>query len=168
MSRGTGKHGSWASVEQRVTEVYGWLVAGVTTPQIHKLANDEAHAWNVSPRTVRTYIAKARERLKAAAEIRADEEMGKAIARIEAIHRRAMLRTTRPDKEGKTRSDPDLRTALASVQTIIDLLGLKVGKGIDAAELLAVLEDEIVRKRRKVAELEAHYALPSAPDADGQ
>lgn len=159
MTRPNGSHGSWASVTERVTEVYGWMVNGATTPQIHKLAGEQDPPWDVSPRTVRNYIAKARERFEEAARTIRDEELGKAIARLDSLYRRAM---TARDPKGNPR--PDYRTALAVEAKRIELLGLKVPERIEVTDLLGLVESEIARRRREIDELEAQYGLEPPPD----
>ena len=151
MSQGSGKHGNWARTEDRVTQVYTWMVNGATTPEMHKLANDDEHAWNVSPRTVRTYIAKARERFVAHAEAIRQEETGKAIARFEASHYRCV---------GKG----DERGAQAAARAIVELFGLQAPQRIEVTEILSVLQSEITRRRREIDELEAQYGLEPASD----
>lgn len=151
MSQGSGKHGNWARTEDRVTQVYVWMVAGATTPQIHDLANDEEHAWDVSPRTVRTYIAKARERFIAHSEVVRQEELGKAIARLDSLYLKCV-------------TVKDNRGALAVEKQRIDLLGLSAPARIEVTEILSVVEAEIARRKREIAELERQYDLEPAPD----
>ncbi len=156
MPKRNGDHGSWASVEQRVTEVYGWLVAGMTTPQIYKMARNPdpelgREPWDVSERTVRTYIAKARVKLEEAAKTIHQQELGKAIARLDALYRTATVRK-------------DHRGALMVEAKRIELLGLRAPERIEVTNILSAVEDAIAEKRREVAELERQYGLPAAPD----
>ncbi len=78
-----------AEIEQRVTKVYELLVNGATRRQIIQYANSEKVAWNVSDRTLDTYIADARTLIEAEAATHRAYEFGKALTRVDDIYARS-------------------------------------------------------------------------------
>jgi hypothetical protein len=153
MSQPNGRHGSHARVEQRVTEVCRWIVAGLQTPQIYRLANDAEHAWNVSRRTIDTYIAKATQCFVDGARIDRQAEIGKAKARYESDRAVAVLRG-------------DIRLASSITEKIVELHGLKAPARleiIDPAEARRQLEEEVANA---IAEAESITAAASTGEGN--
>lgn len=102
------------------------LVAGLRREAIIRLAN-EKHGWNVRPRTVDDYIAKAKQRFEEEARVRREAELGKAIARLDNLYAKSMSRN-------------DSRTALMVERERIELLGLRAGREGDLSDVDAFLE----------------------------
>jgi hypothetical protein len=115
-----------AKTTDRVNEVYAMLVAGLRREAIIRLAN-EKHGWNVRPRTVDDYIAKAKQRFEEEARVRREAELGKAIARLDNLYAKSVSRN-------------DNRTALAVERERIELLGLRVAHDGDLSDVDAFLQ----------------------------
>jgi hypothetical protein len=111
---------------ERVTEVYHMQVIGLRRDQIIKLAR-EKHGWDVSPRTIDTYIALAKERFEEEAKVRRGAEIGKAIARYETIYAKAMARH-------------ELNAAIRAENGIVDLLDLRAPREGDSSDVDAFLD----------------------------
>jgi hypothetical protein len=111
---------------ERVNEVYNMQVAGLRREQIVKLARGK-HGWDVSPRTIDTYIALAKERFEEEAKVRRGAEIGKAIARYETIFAKALSRG-------------ELSAAIRAENGIVELLGLKDAGQDDLSDVDEFLE----------------------------
>ena len=97
---------------ERVNEVYNMQVAGLRREQIVQASRASKHGWDVSPRTIDTYIALAKERFEEEAKVRRGAELGKAIARLDSLY-------------AKADSRKDHRGALLVERERIELLDLK-------------------------------------------
>jgi hypothetical protein len=75
-----------AKVAERVSDVYVMLVSGARREQIVSFARQH---WDVRPRTVDTYIAKAKERLEEESRVRRSVELGKVLARLDTQYFKA-------------------------------------------------------------------------------
>ena len=111
---------------ERVNEVYNMQVAGLRREQIVKLARGK-HGWDVSPRTIDTYIALAKERFEQEAKVRRCAEIGKAIARYETVFAKALSRG-------------ELSAAIRAENGIVELLGLKDAGQDDLSDVDEFLE----------------------------
>ena len=87
-----------AEVTARVTEVYAMLVAGLRREQILRLANDK-HGWDVTSRSIDTYISHAKKRLEQDSKAKRGVELGKALARLDTQYFKA---DQRKDHRGAT------------------------------------------------------------------
>lgn len=115
---------------ERVNEVYNWLVAGFRREQIVRLTREKG--WGVSPRTVDTYIARAKDRFEEEAKVRRGAELGKAIARLDSLY-------------AKADSRKDHRGALLVERERIELLDLKTPREGDQSDVDAFL-DQLLRR----------------------
>lgn len=111
---------------ERVNEVYNMQLAGLRRDQILKLARDK-HGWNVSPRTIDTYIAQAKERFAEEAQVCRATEFGKVLARLETIFAKALARN-------------QLNIAIRALTGIIDLIGLNIPREGDASDVDTFLD----------------------------
>lgn len=127
-----------ARTTERVNEVYAMLIAGLRREAIIRLAN-EKHGWNVRPRTVDDYIAKAKQRFEEEARVRRGAELGKAIARLDSLYAKSIGRN-------------DSRTALAVERERIELLGLRLASEADGGETMAVVDEWLQALRGEEAE----------------
>lgn len=101
---------SEAQMEQRVTAVFELLTRGVSRAGILQYVAKETD-WNVSERTIDSYIARANERFAEHAAVRRDLEFGKALRRTEYVYLAAM-------------KVHDYQRALAALREINLLMGL--------------------------------------------
>jgi hypothetical protein len=109
-----------------VNEVYAMLLSGLRREQIVKLARDK-HGWDVSPRSIDTYIALAKERFEEESKVRRGAELGKAIARLDSLYAKALARN-------------DSRTALMAERERIELLNLRASRVDDRDEVRRFLD----------------------------
>lgn len=114
-------------IDERVSHVYSMLLRGARRIEICRYATSN---WNISDRTVDTYIVLATERLRAISLRISEEEFNKAVGRLEEIFFRFM-------------SERDYKSAVMVQRELSDLFGLreiklKVSGGID----INVLTDE--------------------------
>ena len=77
-----------AHVIARVTKVHEMLVGGLRREAILRLAN-EKYSWDVKPRAVDYYIAKAKEWFKEESRVDRAAETGKVLARLETQYFKA-------------------------------------------------------------------------------
>lgn len=146
-----GRPANDALVEERVTVIYGLIIRGFSTRDILRFVADKKKnaqtegvptIWDIEPRQVEIYIARAQEEFKAQAAIHRETEFGKAIARLEHLY------SSNIDIQ-------DYKTALATEKTRIDMLGLNAptkfigtmvtltaeqAKGMNDDELRAIVE----------------------------
>jgi hypothetical protein len=106
---------------ERVNEVYNMIVSGLRREQIIKLGR-EKHGWDVSPRTVDTYIALAKERFAEEAKVHRAVELGKAVARFESQYFKADARK-------------DHRAASSIEEKIVTLFGLDEPREADLSDV---------------------------------
>jgi hypothetical protein len=141
-------------IARRVTDVFRWLLEGKSRDAIVELVGSDEVEWTAAPRTVDVYIAKARQRLEALSEVRREAELGKAIARLDALYEKAL-------------AEKQIRTALAIERERIILLGLKAPERIEITEIVPQLDAEIERRRHEIERLERQYAEPAADPRAG-
>jgi len=98
--------------ERRVDEVFGLLTAGLTRGQILSYVEQKTD-WKVCPRTVDSYVAKATERFREAADVDRAVLAGKALARLDELYARALR-------------IQDYKTCLAIQRELDKLLGFDV------------------------------------------
>jgi hypothetical protein len=105
---------SFAEVERRVTIVFEMIVKGYSRAQVIEWANkvgSEDPSWAVDVRTLDSYMAQARELLKASSETIRAETLGRTLERREDLYHQAVKHM-------------DLKTALAIDQDTAKLLDL--------------------------------------------
>jgi hypothetical protein len=98
-----------AIVEQRVSEIHQLLLAGVRRREILQFASKKQ--WAISDRAVDEYIARAKEQIRATAEVDRSLELGRAIQRLNDLYRASI-------------SNGDHRTALHVQRELSSMLGL--------------------------------------------
>lgn len=147
----SAKHPTKVEREARVTEVFKMLVSGLGRPEVLRLVQAR-YDWGVAVRTIDSYIAAARERFEELSTVRREEELGKAIARLDQLYAKAVAAN-------------DIKGALAVERQRITLLGLQAPERIEITEVLPFLDAEIARRRREVEQLERQYAMEPAQDA---
>lgn len=135
-----GQHGTKAEKARRVHKVYKMLVDGADYQGIVLAA--EQLGWDVSSRTIDTYVAEARSRLEEESAAERELELGRAKARLNNLYGRSLL--------GK-----DLRGALAVQREINELLGLKAAKEVT----LTITDEALIAERDR---LRAELAKRSA------
>lgn len=118
-----------AQTEERINKVFDLLVSGATRQQILQYVAKKTD-WKLADRQVDNYIAKATERITAAGKTRREEELGKAVLRLQQLY--FMCLTLQ-----------NFQTALNVQREINKLLGLS-------------LEQELIDR---VEGLERHYGL---------
>lgn len=137
---------------RRVSLVYRLLLRGIdTTDAIQEYLHKNHSGWNVNDRQIRTYKAEAEEMLAKAASFERNQEFGRALGRLHALY-------------DSCESAGRYRDALAVQAEINKLCDLYAPQKIELTEVLPLLDDEIARQRREVAELERQFALASAPE----
>lgn len=139
-----------AEVIRRVTEVHELLLKGARREQIVRLANDK-YQWDVLPRQIDHYIAKARGRFEEEARVKREAELGKAIGRLDGL----FLRSSTAGHN---------RDALAVQKELNELLGLKAptrlemsgpeGGPIITRDLSALSDEELERFEAILTKLE--------------
>jgi len=150
MSQGSGKHGSRSEVERRVTEVYKWINAGIGYQEILRLGNGK-RGWDVSTRSIDSYIAKARKRLERDSRAIREVELGKAVNRLDTQYFKA-------DSRG------DHRGAVIAERAHIDLFGLAAPQRLEVT--LETIDAEIARREIELSRKEAAQSV-RAKDAAG-
>ncbi len=100
-------------------EIVTQLCNGLSAAQLARLA--EAGKCSYSPEEFRAQLPAARRKLTLAAQYDRDEELGRAISRLEELYRRAMTRVA--IEPGMLL--PDLRAALLAQKELNRLLGLR-------------------------------------------
>jgi len=122
-----------AIISQRVNTVLEMLVLGATRAMIIEKVTappDKGLGWDVSDRTVDDYIRRAKEGFANDAKVNREEQVGKAIWRLEYIVR-------------KTIASQEFKTSLAAQKQIIDLLGLAAPtKAINLTQDISAMTDE--------------------------
>lgn len=116
-----------AQTEERINKVFDLLVSGATRQQILQYVAKKTD-WKLADRQVDNYIAKATERITTAGKTRREEELGKAVLRLQQLY--FMCLTLQ-----------NFQTALNVQREINKLLGLS-------------LEQELINR---VEALERHY-----------
>lgn len=129
MTQPTGHRGSAAERTRRVTQVYKWVVSGMRSDEIQSLVAEDED-WDVSERTVRTYIQQATARLEEEAATVREVELGKARARLDRLFASCELR-----------GDP--RGALMVAKEHIALFGLAVPQRVEIT--IEAIDAEIAR-----------------------
>lgn len=120
---GTGRHRKRApkptKVEQesRITEVYKLLIIGLARHDILRYIAEKT-TWGLAERTVDFLIGKATARFQEHAKTVRDQEIGKAIARMNDLYSR-------------THRIQDYKTALAAQKELSELLGLYAPKRME-------------------------------------
>jgi predicted ATP-grasp superfamily ATP-dependent carboligase len=109
MSRGNGQRGTKAEKARSVHKVYKMLVDGVDVRGIVIAA--EQLGWDVSSRTIDTYVVEARKLLEAESAEERLLELGRAKARLHSIYGRSLVKK-------------DLRLALDVQREFNKLFGL--------------------------------------------
>jgi hypothetical protein len=79
-----------AELDARVNKVFELIVNGFTRYQIMQYASLEKTGWNVTPRQVDTYIAKATALIANEAEYVRPKEFGKAISRLNDLYQKCL------------------------------------------------------------------------------
>ncbi len=100
---------------RRVNDVYKLLLSGVSRADLIEYATKK---WDIKPPTVDLYIAEARKRFEARAEVERQAEFGKALERLEMLFK-------------STLSDKDYKTALQVQKELSILLGLNAPKKLE-------------------------------------
>lgn len=118
-----------------VDQVVLWLVAGLTGS---KLRDACAERLGVGAEEVADLITVARRRLTVAAETDHDEEVGKAVTRLNDIYASAMLK-----KKFREALDAQ-RDQVARAVAHLDRLGLTRKKSVDIVELCRLAESKIL------------------------
>lgn len=131
--------------ERLTAEIVNQLCNGLSVSQIERLI--AAGRVGFSLEDFRKHLSEARQKLTLAAQYDRDEELGRAISRLEELYRRAMARVTLKPGDLK----PDLRAALLAQKELNRLLGLWGAEG-PAAEVPEALPEN-ARKRDENAEL---------------
>lgn len=98
-----------ATIDRRVDHIVELILAGKSTSNI--MRDVSVKRWNITTRQVSSYIARAREEIRARGEFDKVDEFGKAIARREAVYREAMTKG-------------DLATARAVIADICKQFGI--------------------------------------------
>jgi hypothetical protein len=141
-----------------VDQVVLWLVAGLTGS---KLRDACAERLGVGAEEVADLITVARRRLTVAAETDHDEEVGKAVTRLNDIYASAMLKKKfrealdaqrelnrllglYDEGERDGAGDDDLRDQVARAVAHLDRLGLTRKKSVDIVELCRLAESKIL------------------------
>lgn len=120
---------SSAVTTERVNEVFSMLISGLRREQIISLVNSPKgkHRWGVSPRTVDNYIAKAKVRIEAEADVHRKYEFGKVVAQLGAQFAKADARH-------------DHRACTRIIHEEIELLGLRIIGGAERSEIRRFLD----------------------------
>jgi hypothetical protein len=98
-----------ATIDRRVDTIASLILSGKTTSTIRR--NPTITKWNVHPRTLDTYIAKAREQIRAHGEFDKIDEFGRAVARYHHLYDLAV-------------KQKDLSAARAVVKDLCNLYGI--------------------------------------------
>jgi hypothetical protein len=117
-----------AATAARVDIVYRLLLLGLDRQQIMAHVERKYPLWKCAPRTIDSYMKKARELLIEAGAGERPVELGRAAARLHDLFVRAM-------------NEGDRHEALLVVKEIIDLFGLKKQIPVDIAQLRHQLVD---------------------------
>jgi len=131
-----GKRTDGAIVDARVAEVAELIIASLTTAQIHRYIVKERPEWRVQKRQRDKYIAGARARIAASADVDIAEETGKAIGQLRMLFNRCLAIN-------------DYKACAAIVKQITDLLGLakptrfEHSGAIEVTDARKRIEDEI-------------------------
>lgn len=134
-----------AEVTKRVTQVYNWLLQGLSRADILELVAKKGE-WKVSDGMIDEYMSRATAEIKEKASIQRDEELGKAIERMRFLFRQNVL-------------IQDYKAALAVQKELNELLGLYPAKkfehsgkdggainvSVDAASLKQEILDRVAR-----------------------
>jgi len=110
-----GKRSSKAVFEARVNDVFGLLVNGASKQDLILFASQ--NGWHVSERQIANYVKAATERIKAAAALDRETELGRAVARLHDLYSSAL-------------NISDYKTALAVQKEMHALLGLNAPEKI--------------------------------------
>lgn len=110
------KRSTAAQVEQRLTQVTGFLLSGVSRSDILQFASKSK--WGVTERQVDNYIADATQRIKDSATLDKEYLLARSISRLDSLYKKAV-------------TDKDTRAALAVEAKIIELFGLAEAAKID-------------------------------------
>ena len=150
-----------AEVEKRVTAVYDRLLEGESRAEILRYASNQG--WSVDPRSVDTYIRRARNLLKKHAQSNRELALGTARARLNRLFQKALSGNDirgalAVQKELNALSDVypaqlfSLKALLAGSDVPVDLAfwaallgGLKTA-GLDAAEILQLMRQKVERE----------------------
>lgn len=95
----------------RVQAVYDLLLAGLCRAEIHRFVREQHPEWQVRTRQTDQLIACARKLLMEAAETHREEELGKALRRLDTLYQRSFAIN-------------DYKTCAAIVKQRADLLGI--------------------------------------------
>ena len=83
-----GERATNPEIEQRVDKVFSMIIAGSTPREIFRFISEKTD-WGISYRQLTNYIDKANERLLEASQIQRQQELGKAISRLNNLYRAA-------------------------------------------------------------------------------
>lgn len=106
-----------AEREARITEVFKLLIIGLARHDIVRYVADRT-IWNLKERAIDYLIARATARFEAHAKVRRDQELGKAIARLNDLYSR-------------THRVQDFKTCLMAQRELNELLGLYAPKRLE-------------------------------------
>jgi len=95
---------------ERVSQVLELLVLGLKPREIFRYVSEKTD-WNITERQIENYIRDATDLIEESSKIRRDQEVGKAILRLEKLYTANM-------------KIQDYKAALAVVKTRAELLGL--------------------------------------------
>ncbi len=74
---------------QRIDLVYDLLIAGLTRAEVIKFLREKHPEWKMCTRSVDNLIACAKRKLQEASETHRDEELGKALDRLDKLYQRS-------------------------------------------------------------------------------
>jgi hypothetical protein len=142
-----GKKATKAEKETRVNKVYELLISGARRYQVLQYAASAESGWNVKPRMVDNYIQEANALIASEAEYHRAREIGRAIASLDDLYRRAI-------------KDSEYHNALAARRELNQLLSLYEPpatqtlriEGLDAAQL-QTLADALAAHNLKPSEV---------------
>lgn len=95
----------------RIEAVYDLLLAGLSRAEILRFVAEQHPEWNIRTRQIESLIACAKAKLKEASETHREEELGKALDRLDKLYQRSYAIN-------------DYKTCAAIVKQRADLLGI--------------------------------------------
>ena len=95
----------------RIDTVYDLMLAGLKRSEIHRFVKEKHPEWGIRTRQIDDLIAHAKKRLAETSETHREEELGKALGRLDTLYQRSFAIN-------------DYKTCAAIVKQRADLLGI--------------------------------------------